>query len=57
MIAAKEPVLSISRERRRAGVDHEASGNVEKQGGGDLLVIEPPVAAVPEEVGLSIFPL
>ena len=28
-----------------------------KAGRGDLLVIEPPVAAIPEEVGLTIFPL
>ena len=35
-IAAKEPVLSISGERWGAGVDHEASGNVEKQGRGGL---------------------
>ena len=57
IIAAKEPVLSISGKRRGAGIDHESSGNVEKQGGEDLLVVEPPVAAVPEEVGLAILPL
>ena len=27
------------------------------QGGGDLLVVEPPVAAVSEEVGFAVFPL
>ena len=57
VIAAKEPVLSISGEGWGARVDHEAPGNVEKQGGEDLLVVEPPVAAVPEEVSLSILPL
>ena len=55
--AAKEPVLGISGERWGAGVNHEASENVEKQGGEDLLVVEPPVAAVPEEVSLAILPL
>ena len=57
VIAAKEPVLSISGEGWGARVDHEAPGNGEKQGGEDLLVVEPPVAAVPEEVSLAILPL
>ena len=33
-IAVKEPVLSISGEGWGAGVNHEASGNAEKQGAG-----------------------
>ena len=36
IIATKEPVLSIPGKRWGAGIDHESSGNMEKQGAGGL---------------------